>query len=121
MGKTDLDLKYDYKSLVKKEIIYKSVLDSTQDAIRNRQKMEENVAMCLEDAKSRNDEFDIKRFSRELNDLKDSKEPATKEVNKCKQELLNIYEDEDKLLKKLEKTSFDISKLKYTARYLRDE
>lgn len=113
----EFDLSFDYKYLVKREKLCKSIIDSSEDSISNRNKLEESLNEYLEKAKSNNDEFKIKRFSRELNDLRDTKEPVNKELAEFKEELLDIYNEEDKLLKRLEENNIDIASLKYEAMY----
>lgn len=115
------ELKFEYKSLVKQEKLTKSIIDATLDVINSRDEAEKTVIQYVENAKLNNDSFEIKRFSRELNDLRDAKEPADKELSKFKEELLDIYDKEDNVLKKLEKTSVDIIQLKYAARFLDEE
>lgn len=97
------ELKFEYKSLVKQEKLTKSIIDATLDVINSRDEAEKTVIQYVENAKLNNDSFEIKRFSRELNDLRDAKEPADKELSKFKEELLDIYDKEDNVLKKIRK------------------
>lgn len=117
----EFDLKYEYKYLVKQEKLTKSLLDSTQEVIRSREDFEDTVSKCLEEAKENNDSFGIKRFSRELNDLREAKEPEEKEIAEYKESLLNIYDQQDEVLKKLEQSSVDLVQLKYTVKFLGEE
>ncbi|CAI2555679.1 hypothetical protein HW41_03205 [Apilactobacillus kunkeei] len=117
----EFDLTYDYKFIVKREKLCKSIIDASEEMIINREKMEESLSASLEKAKSDNDEFKIKRFSRELNDLRDTKEPAIKELAEYKQKLLDIYDEEDNVLRRLSENNIDIGNVKYQAIYGDDE
>lgn len=72
----EFDLTYEYKYLVKREKLCKSIIDTSEDRIVDRNKLEESLNEYLEKATANNDTFKIKRFSRELNDLRDTKEPV---------------------------------------------